>query len=134
MVKLFLDTNVLQDHLTLREGAKASSAIIKMIRERRFPGIIASFSIPTLWYLNRRVPESRRNLAIVTKDLVFAPLTSQMVKQVLLKPDFPDLEDELQYLAAKRAKCSHLITRNVEDFPVRDLRVMTPEGFLGSLH
>jgi len=133
MVKLFLDVNVVQDHLTLRQGAKASSAIIEMIRKRRFPGVIASFSVPTLWYLNRKASGVRNEIAVITKDLSFAPLTQKMIKQVLSKPNFPDLEDELQYLSAKNAKCTHLITRNAEDFPVRDLKVMTPERFLGNL-
>lgn len=133
MVKLLLDTNILQDILTNRPGANASLGLIKLAKEKTINLSISALSIPILWYLNRKLINQRPRIRNLTKFLSIIPLTEQMVKRTLAAPIFGDLEDELQYLAAKTAGAKFLITRNTRDFPVQDIDVMTPEQFIANL-
>lgn len=56
-----------------------------------------------------------------------------MIRAILKKRIIKDLKDDLQYLAAKKIKAKYLVTRNVSDFFVHDILVVTPEEFLSAL-
>ena len=43
---------------------------------------------------------------------------------------FKDLEDGFQYFTAKEHHIPFLITRNIKDFAVDDLSVLSPQQFL----
>ena len=43
---------------------------------------------------------------------------------------FKDLEDAFQYFTAKEHHIPFLITRNIKDFAVDDLSVLSPQQFL----
>lgn len=133
MVRVFLDTNILQDILVGRPGVAGSLALLKEIKEKRISGSISSLSIPIVWYLNGKLGMKRHDLKRLAHYFSVISLTSAMVEKVVSAPLFGDLEDELQYLCAKRSKAKYLITRNVRDFPVKDIAVVTPEEFLEGL-
>lgn len=133
MANVFLDTNVLQDILANRPGVEGSVAILRLIEKNKIRGSISALSIPTVWYLNRKLIDQRPKIKILTKILTIIPLTEAMIAKVVSRPLFGDLEDELQYLAAKSARADFLITRNIRDFPIEDITVLTPEDFLEHL-
>ena len=47
-----------------------------------------------------------------------------------LYSNFKDIEDGYQYFTAKEYGISIVVTRNVKDFVVDDISVLTPEQFL----
>jgi hypothetical protein len=58
------------------------------------------------------------------------PVT-QFVLEQAMKSDFSDFEDAVQYYSALQSKkCGVIITRNVKDFRLSEIAVMTPDEFL----
>lgn len=131
--RALLDVNVFQDAISGRPGAEIALAIIKHIRQKKFEGYVAAASIPILWYINRYDPNRREKIRKLLTGFTIVPVGALMIKVVLQKEILGDLEDELQYLAARQSKAKYLITRNVRDFPVKDIAAVTPEEFLERL-
>lgn len=131
--KVFFDVNILQDYLIKRPGYTASIVLVEFVHQEVLAGSVASFSIPILWYINRKDKQPREALLKLLKNFEVISLTPAMVKKTLSQSLFGDLEDELQYLCAKHSKPDYLITRNTRDFPVKDINIVTPEDFLATL-
>ena len=47
-----------------------------------------------------------------------------------IQSDFNDFEDAVQYFTAKENGMEVLLTRNIEDYKVEDISIMTAEEFL----
>ncbi|MBI3260910.1 PIN domain-containing protein [Candidatus Berkelbacteria bacterium] len=133
MLRVFLDTNVIQDILVGRSGVSGSLAVLKEIKENNVKASVSALSIPIIWYLNRKLTGQRQKLRELISYFSIVSLSSAMIQSVLKLPRFGDLEDELQYLCAKSARAQYLVTRNVNDFPIKDIAVVTPEEFLNQL-
>lgn len=129
-VKVFCDINVFQDVIVERSKAKLSMTVLGLVENKKLKGVLASFSIPTLWYLNRRLRNPRQEIAKAIRGFAIVSPTPQMVRQVINNPSLDDLEDDLQYLVAKKAQCNYIITGNTRDFINADIKALTPEEFL----
>lgn len=53
-----------------------------------------------------------------------------ILKSISQNSLFSDIEDGIQYYAAKCANCDFIITRNPKDFSASEIPVLTPEEFL----
>ena len=66
------------------------------------------------------------DLCKIVKILPF----NQRIIENTLHSNFKDIEDGYQYFTAKENNIRIMITRNVKDFLVDDISVVTPEEFL----
>ena len=57
------------------------------------------------------------------------PFSKQALENALYS-NFKDIEDGYQYFTAKEYGIPIVVTRNVKDFVVDDISVLTPEQFL----
>lgn len=131
--RALLDVNVFQDAISGRPGAETALAIIEHVRQKKLEGYVAAASVPILWYINRYDPNRRAKIKNLFRGFTVVAIGASMIETVLRKEILGDLEDELQYLAARETKVNYLITRNIHDFPVKDIAVVTPEQFLQQL-
>ena len=60
-------------------------------------------------------------------------LTSEASLDKALHSSFTDFEDGLQYFTAQSGGASLFITRNIKDYKIDVLPIMTPEQLLASL-
>ena len=136
MTKLFLDTNVMMDLLGERVPHYDSVAKIATLADKGIVKmIVSSFSYPTVYFLlskfesSAKVKEKLRKFKIISE---ISDLDEKVIEKGLAS-EFDDFEDALQYYCALKSDCNILITRNVKDFKVSEIPVMTGEEFLQSL-
>lgn len=130
---VLVDTNVIIDFLVTREPYyEASSQIIAKCASGELKGYIAFHSVPNLWYILRKIPESKRRTWIL--DICsFMQVTSVPHKEVLKAvqmENFKDLEDCLQDRCAINVNAQYIITRNMLDFTNSEVPAILPENFL----
>lgn len=133
MDKLFLDTNILID-----VGARRSPyyldglEVMSLISEGLAEGALSVLSLSNMAYVMRNLNGVSQIgfFRTLRKNLKVSPM-GQLEVDRALKRGFGDFEDGLQWESAIGWKATHLITRNVKDFPVsRSLKVMTPTVYL----
>jgi predicted nucleic acid-binding protein len=132
--KIFLDTDVVLDHLAQREPfAENAHRIFALAETGALHVHVSSLTFNNLYYLLRKMrghPEAVRLLRALAGLFQISPVTRIEIENALLA-EFSDLEDAIQYASA----CSldaldAIVTRNTKHFSRSKIRVLTPEEFL----
>ncbi len=133
MNRVFLDTNVLLDVLLRREPFVNDSA---QVLNMGFKGEIDLYATPlsfaTCLFVARKslgYTNTLEALKILERHIRIVTMDAAQLHEALYDTA-PDFEDMLQYHAALTAKCSHIITRNEQHFPMSEVAVMSPTAFL----
>ena len=136
-MKIFVDTNILLDVLRRREPLYQTSAIIwSWVETGEIEGCISAISFNNAYYVIRRTVNARaanKALTVLRDTFDIVDLNTQIMNQAI-DAGFKDFEDAIQFFSAIHAGVDYLITRNVKDFPARDIPVLTPEAFLELLN
>ena len=133
MDKLFFDTNVVLDVLECRAPwFPDSSECLALARYGKCLGAVNALSISNITYIQRASPRSEIYSVFkrLREFLDLASLDGPVVDAALAR-ELPDLEDGLQLESALAWGATHLITRNVKDFPSSPpIIVLTPADYL----
>lgn len=136
MTRVLIDTNVVLDVLLGRQAhVRDSAAVWGASDDGLFDGCIASFSIPTIYYVCRKHQDEAAALAAVdlcVESFEIAPLYRECVLAAR-RMGMSDFEDGLQVATAITDFSQGIVTRNVTDFATSPLRVYTPRQFLATL-
>ena len=131
-MKVFIDTNIVLDLLLQRRNFLINA---EKIFSLAYKGkIVLYFSavsfVSVTYYLgkhtNKDIKAVLEDLCKIVKILPF----NQHIIENTLHSNFKDIEDGYQYFTAKENNIHIMITRNVKDFLVDDISVVTPEEFL----
>jgi len=130
MRQLFLDTNVVFDYLGRREpNGAAAAALFQAAYEGRATLYVASLSFSHVFYTLRKqygaVParEALRKLA----QLVRVVAVDETTVQAALDSKFADVEDALQYFAARSVPdLAAIVTGDPKGFKHGELRILSP--------
>lgn len=135
MIRAFLDTNVIVDFLTQREGFYGSAAIIiSLAKHKKIKIYAASMSFATASYLMAK--HYHNDVAAI--KLAFSnlmkycnvALVDKATVEAAIASSFNDFEDGMQNACATACKADYFITRNTGDFKNSAIRVVTPNDFL----
>jgi len=132
-MKIFIDTNVLLDVLAERRPFyDASAEIISLFEKDQAEGFISAMSFNNTHYiLRKRIGKNRAIKAMRTLlDTFHVVSLDEKILNRTIDADFGDFEDGIQFFSAIRSSADYLITRNVKDFPHRDIPILAPEEFL----
>jgi len=128
-MKAFVDLNVIMDYLTDRTPFADDAEAICMNADNTY--FISAHMVTTAFYLMRTNGPEAQNAAM---DFIFENFTIVPCDQKTLLAaralDFADYEDAVVAVAAKKAKCSYIITRNTRDFANSPIPALTPGEFL----
>lgn len=132
-IKALIDTNVLLDHLAMREGfSQDAAAIFSMVNDGYLVGIVSSISIVNCAYVlpkhydrNAVLKQIKEMLRMFTISNVDADI---LAKAADLEPY--DYEDAAQYLSALPYQPDLIITRDKKGFQDFGILVMTPAEFV----
>ena len=133
---VLIDTNVILDFLLSREPFyKAASEIMTKCADQELTGYIAIHSIPNLWYILRKIPETLRRewLQNICSILQVAGASHEDVLKAIENRQFHDFEDCLQDRCAVGVGASYIVTRNVVDFTTSTVPAITPEELLENI-
>ena len=127
MKHYFVDTNVILDMLADREGfADAASAIFDAAGRNEIRLSICALSYSTIYYILRRFI-GREKARELSKCVSILPV-NQTVIQMALNSNFPDYEDAIQYYCARQdSTIDGIITRNLKDFKLSEIPVLSPQ-------
>ena len=134
MKKLFIDTNIIIDLLSRREPFYDDSADLFSLADKKIIELsISSLTIANTSYILLRQTDTKKTKEILRKLRLIVnilPLDDKIIGVALNDDSFNDFEDGLQYFTAIENNQDIVITRNLKDFKVSKLPVMTARQFL----
>jgi predicted nucleic acid-binding protein len=134
MKSLFLDTNIVIDLLAKREPYyKPAAQLFSLADKMKIQLCVSALTFANTNYilLRERKPEEARLILRKLKLLVkVISLDDKIIGLSLNDSDFKDYEDALQYYSALENGDDLMITRNLKDFQMSKIPVLTPEQFL----
>jgi predicted nucleic acid-binding protein len=132
--KIFLDTDVVLDHLADRQPfSEYAHRLFALAEQDEITLCISALSFSNLYYMLRKLKNGDEALSLLRKlkGLVKVTLVGEAEVKSALGQNFKDFEDALQCFSAKTEKdMIVIITRNKFDFPKNLIRVESPEEFL----
>lgn len=132
--RILIDTNVLLDYLLEREPFfEDAKGIVVSCAEGKTKGCIAAYSIPNMFFILRKdysAKERREVLANLCSIFDVEGIDKAKLLSGLANEDFLDFEDCLQMECAKSFEANYIVTRNVADYSVSDVKAIEPKDYL----
>ncbi|MCC5849069.1 MAG: PIN domain-containing protein [Verrucomicrobia bacterium] len=133
MDRLFFDTNVLLDVLEQRvPWFPESTECLARVRRGFCMGAITAITMSDIAYIQKSTSTANlyERFRLLRDFLEIAPLHTETVDAALARR-LPDIEDGFQLEAALNWQATHLLTRNVKDFPPHpSLVIQSPADYL----
>lgn len=135
MRHLLLDTNIVIDFLTDRRPFSLMAARLFDYSEKgKVKLYISALSYNNTYYILKKLTSHKETIKIL-KDLEKMAETIDTTKVAIknaLDSEFKDFEDAIQYYTAKVSKKPDaIVTRNIADFKLSKLPVLSPEEAIG---
>ena len=132
--KIFLDTDVVLDHLADRQPfAEYSHRIFALAETRELTICISALSFSNLYYILRKPKGHDATLTLLgqLKQITHVSAVSDAEIQLALDSTFKDFEDAIQHFSAKsESDVTAIVTRNKTDYLLSEIPVLSPDEFL----
>lgn len=131
--KLFVDTDVVLDLLAKRESFYLYAAQLFTIADKQKVNIyVSSLCFGNLNYILTKQKSSAEARKILSqfKVLVKVLPVDDKIIELALNSDFRDFEDAIQYYCAIENGINILVTRNLKDFKLARIPILTAEEFV----
>lgn len=133
MDRILVDTNIIIDLLTKRrEFYIPASELFTLADKKEIKLAISSLTFANIFYLlskelnDEKAKEILRKFKLLVKIL---PMDDKII-DLSLNSGFKDFEDAIQYFTAIENNLEIIITRNLKDFKLAKIPVMTTENYL----
>ena len=128
-MKVFVDTNIFLDLILKRENFKEALLIFNSIEKKISRAVVLDITILNIDYIaKKQVKDIRDFLKLVNQHFLVTGATNSMI-QSAIEIENKDLEDNLQYLSAKKQNCDLIIT-NDKGFASHEMQRMTSIEFV----
>ena len=135
--KVFLDTDVVLDHLANREPfAEYANRLFALAEQGRISVSVSSLSFSNLHFLLRKLTghSTAISLLVTLKRITQVAAVTEAEIEAALVSDFPDFEDAIQYFTAKaEGGITAIVTRNKNDYGQSEIPVFTADEFLNQV-
>lgn len=134
MTAILLDTDVILDFFFDREPySEYAAQVLSLCESNEIKGFITPVILSNLYYLLRQ--KSNHEIVIDKLSQLVSIMEILAIDKTsiirALNSGFKDFEDALQNFPAEDSgRISIIITRNLKDFKLSSLSVMTPENYL----
>ncbi len=134
MTTIFLDTDVIIDYLTDRKPfADSSEQIFALIENNEIRGHASSLCFSHLYYLLHQQMSKQKVMSLLmhlSEMLIICKVDEDSIHRAIAS-GFKDFEDAIQYYSAIAYKrIDAIVTRNIKDYKLSELAVLTPDQFL----
>jgi predicted nucleic acid-binding protein len=131
-MKLLLDTNIVVDIISRRDGYEDSLQIFRYCELHKIEGFVSVTTVTDVMYILRKhiAPTDVRDavktlllivdVADIIKSDIFSAFSSEMT----------DFEDAVQSTCARRIKVDYIVTRNLKDFEKSAIPALSPSDAL----
>lgn len=132
-MKIFLDTNVLIDFLTGRDGCAEATEILALGQYKKHKLYASFLTFANIAYILRKYPTAdvKKSISELIKVVKVLKMDEDQLKNALEMVS-SDIEDNLQYQCADSADVDIIVTNNVKHFRFSEIRVMKPVEFIAS--
>jgi len=131
--KLFIDSDIILDLLAERELFFDNAAkIFTLSYEKKIELFTTPIVFANVFYILRKIKgagEAKQQLKDLRLLVHILPI-NENITDMALNSKFGDFEDGLQYFTARENNIPAIITRNREDYKVKDIMIQTPEEYL----
>lgn len=132
--RILVDTNVLLDYLLTREPFyKDAKEVVISCVDGRAKGCIAAHSISNMFYVLRKdfsISERREVLINLCSIFDVEGIDKVKLLEGLQNNEFSDFEDCLQMECAKAYRAEYIVTRNIDDYKVSEVKAILPKDYL----
>jgi len=133
MRKLLVDTNIIIDLLTKRkEFYKPASTLFTYSDHNKIKLFVSSLTFANTYYLlakELKSSEAKKVLRKLKLLVMILPMDDKII-DLSLNSEFNDFEDAIQYYTAIENGLDIIVTRNLKDFKLSKIPVMTAGEFL----
>ena len=134
MQNVLIDTDVILDFFFDRKPfSEDTAAILSLCENKKLNGFVTPVIFSNMYYLLRQTAKHNKVIEKF-KQLLQIINVLQMDREVVcnaLNSDFKDFEDALQNFAAvSNGTIDVILTKNVKDFKMSSIGVLTPDTFL----
>ncbi len=134
MKRLLIDTNIVIDVLSKRDGFYEDAAVLFSLGDRnQLQLTISSRTLANTNYILTRLTSAKEAREILRKFKILVEVLSlddKITELALSDEGFTDFEDGLQYYSALENQIDVIITRNKKNFKNSNLPVLTPKEYL----
>jgi len=131
--KLFIDSDIILDLLAERELFFDDAAkIFSLAYDKKLALFTTAVVLANVFYILRKIKgnaEAKRQIRNLRLLVHILPINENIV-DMALNSKFGDFEDGLQYFTATENNIPAIITRNAEDYKVRDIIIQTSEEYI----
>ena len=127
-MRLLLDTNIIVDVLSKRDGYMDSLKILRCCEAKRAEGYVSAITVTDVMYILRKnaaVENARESLLALISIVDVADVTRADIKGAF-SCGMKDFEDAAQAMCAGRIGADFIVTRNVKDFVLSPVQAVTP--------
>lgn len=132
--RILVDTNVLLDYILTREPFyENAEKIIRACVDGKVKGCIAAHSVSNMFFILRKdfnAKERREVLSSLCSIFDVERIDKDKLLSGLQNEDFLDFEDCLQMECAKAYKADYIVTRNISDYKMSEIKAVSPKDFL----
>jgi len=137
MQKVFVDTDVIIDFLIDRKPFSEQAAIILTLSEYAHIRVyVSALTFANCYYILKKFSSHSKVISKLSQLAEMVEIIDVTKKSILesLKSDFKDFEDSIQNESAKKdSQIKILVTRNIKDYRVSDLSILSPDEYLKSI-
>ena len=129
-MKVLIDTNIMIDALTNRDGRSGFSAtVIDLCAKQVIDGYVALHSISNMYYILRKQYSDAERRTILKRYNEILKV-AEVVDTAINNTAISDYEDALQYACAETVGAEYIVTRNIKDYGKAEIRAISPEELL----
>lgn len=132
-MKVFLDTNIALDFIMERKDfVDDARKVIAYCLNCHHTLYLSSISYANISYIARKGYKGKSpcELLRMLRKMTRVSISDENVVDNALAADNKDFEDAMQYHSASSVNADIIITRNVQDFPIGTIKIMTPKAFV----
>ena len=132
--RILIDTNVLLDYLLTRKPFyEEAKKVMLTCTEGNTKGCIAAHSISNMFFILRKDYDAKERREILSGLCTIFDIEGIDKNKLLLglrNEDFSDFDDCLQMECAKAYGAEYIITRNIADYKMSEVKAILPEDYL----
>lgn len=126
-MKIFIDTNIFLDLILKRDDFDKALLIFNAVEKKLYSAYILDITVLNIDYIaNKQVKNIKEFLKLINREFEIIGATNNMIKKAL-DIDNSDLEDNLQYISAKKSGCDVIVTNDKNFFSNEIQKVSSSE-------
>jgi predicted nucleic acid-binding protein len=131
-MKFLLDTNIILDIALQRELFYGTSvSVLNLIVSSR-KGYITSNTITDIYYFIRKFDNHSKAIEFLTDLIQIIDVlgVDRKIIERALTSKMANFEDAIQVMSSEKYAIDYIVTRNIDDFKISDIKAITPQSFI----